>query len=71
MNDGVHETKSMPFSSWNAQLLKPVVDDLTKEFARHDAVMDKLAVQCSTDLCELVNKIRNNIKGSSAITGFP
>ncbi|KAL8823400.1 MAG: hypothetical protein Q9191_005893 [Dirinaria sp. TL-2023a] len=62
MKDGAHATKIEPFASWNAQFLKPVVDDLTKEFARHDATMDMLVGQCSTGLCELVNKIRNDIK---------
>ena len=66
MKDGVHGTKAKPFVSWNAQLLEPVANDLTQEFARHDATVSKLANQCSIDLRQLVHKIDHDIKGSSA-----
>ena len=63
MKDGVHETRAKPFASWNAQLIEPVVDDLTQEFARYDTAMDKLAKESSMNLCQLIDKISDNIKG--------
>ena len=49
--------------SWNAELLGPVVEDVTKMWKSFDEKLEELKEKCFSALAGLIDGIRDELKG--------